>query len=375
MTDPHEPDDSRSLEKVKPADSPATGAEKKASAEAEGERGAFYGDQAKRTQALAKARKDGLRTGTHALLGTPTIEGTGIKGGAPSPATLTEQQLKERMNQGDGRDGTGGVKSPRNRDQSSIGYGSNKIHLAEHVSKGHTDKNKTSDANEARCSRSDAPAMQLIQQQLTKTEQKHRNSGTPEAFGKHDIQVKNDPRIFFQALGEFADTFTPGDLNQKWVKDLGIEPVPAADLKNSKDTTSEIDHALDKAHIDPKHYNCNDYVTMFVLCDKHDPKLGQYLDERKNRPLIAGTGSPETFLRRKGYEPISSGPLEEGDIIVIHGPSGEHTAVVCMDHKTHELYTMQKPNTRDVPVRLSLDQLCRAEKIADAESVEIYRKK
>lgn len=74
-------------------------AENRASTEAEGGKDSFYEDVAKRSRALTKSRENGLRTGTHELLGTPTIDGTAIKGGAPSKATITEQRLKEQMQQ------------------------------------------------------------------------------------------------------------------------------------------------------------------------------------------------------------------------------------------------------------------------------------
>lgn len=79
-------------------------AEKQAGNEAESGKESYYADLGQRNQVLKKAREHGHRTGTHELLGTPTIDGTAIKGGAPSKSTLTEQQLKERMKQEAGSD-------------------------------------------------------------------------------------------------------------------------------------------------------------------------------------------------------------------------------------------------------------------------------
>lgn len=98
MADPHPAEIEQAPEKVKVGDNQSTKAENKAGGEAESGKDTFYENITKQQRALMKAREDGLRTGTHADFGTPTIEGTSIKGGPPSPATLTEQQLKERMN-------------------------------------------------------------------------------------------------------------------------------------------------------------------------------------------------------------------------------------------------------------------------------------
>src|SRR5262249_21546299 len=153
----------------------------------------------------------------------------------------------------------------------------------------------------------------------------------------------------------------PGDLTQKLLADLGIEAVPAADLKNSKGTTETIDHLLDRAKLDPKHYNCNDYVKMFVLSKESEKVASDYINSRTGPAM---TDSPEGFLQEHGYKSIAKPPLKDGDIVVVHGPGVQHTAVICEDPQTHQLYTMQKPNPKEMPVRLSLDQFVRAEKVS-----------
>jgi hypothetical protein len=109
---------------------------------------------------------------------------------------------------------------------------------------------------------------------------------------------------------------------------------------------------------------------MFILSKESDSSAKEYI---KNRTGPSITDSPEQTLREHDYQPINEGPLKDGDIIVIHGPKGAHSAVICEDPKTHELYTMQKPNPKEMPVRLSLDQLSRAEHLGEA-SVEVYRR-
>ena len=72
-----------------------------ARSEAETGKDSFYEDMVRKGRALMKAREDGIRTGTHQDFGTPTIAGDDgkaiIKGGAPSKATLTQEQLQDRM--------------------------------------------------------------------------------------------------------------------------------------------------------------------------------------------------------------------------------------------------------------------------------------
>ena len=94
-------------EKVQAPEKPVAGeavvskAEKKASGEAETGKDSFYEDMVRKGRALMKAREDGIRTGTHQDFGTPTIAGDDgkaiIKGGTPSKATLTQEQLQDRM--------------------------------------------------------------------------------------------------------------------------------------------------------------------------------------------------------------------------------------------------------------------------------------
>jgi hypothetical protein len=189
---------------------------------------------------------------------------------------------------------------------------------------------------------------------------------------KDDLHISNGlfDGTLVATVGVIIDSLTPGDLNQKHVNDLGIEDVPVVNLKESQGTTASVDHALADAKLDPKHYNCNDYVTMFILSKESESSAKEYI---KNRTGPSITDTPEKTLRKHDYQPINEGPLKDGDIIVIHGPKGVHSAVICEDPKTHELYTMQKPNPKEMPVRLSLDQLSRAEHLGEA-SVEVYRK-
>lgn len=222
----------------------------------------------------------------------------------------------------------------------------------------------------------DAHAFKLIEDKIVETRQALKSDAKRQGkevavSRKEDVHVTGifDPESW-QKFGELIDNLKPGDQDQKLVTDLGIEPVKTADLKNSSETTKTVDRALADAGLDPKHYNCNDYVVMFVLAQENERELQSYIKQR-NGPSF--TGSPERFLIEHSYRPIESGPLKEGDIIVIHGPKGEHAAVVCRDQHTRQLYTMQKPNPKEMPVRLSLDQLSRAEKIEDT-SIEVYRK-
>lgn len=100
MADPHPVEAIQSPEKTKAADRVTETAENKSRGEADTSKDSFYENIVLKQRALMQARHDGLRTGTHENFGTPTIEGsegTRIKGGAPSKATLTDEQLKERM--------------------------------------------------------------------------------------------------------------------------------------------------------------------------------------------------------------------------------------------------------------------------------------
>lgn len=51
-------------------------------------------NKTKEARLLKDLREDGIRTHTHSLFGTPEIPGI-IEGGAPSPATISDQQLRE----------------------------------------------------------------------------------------------------------------------------------------------------------------------------------------------------------------------------------------------------------------------------------------
>lgn len=51
-------------------------------------------NKTKEARLLKELREDGLRTHTHSVFGTPEIPGV-IEGGAPSPATINQQQLRE----------------------------------------------------------------------------------------------------------------------------------------------------------------------------------------------------------------------------------------------------------------------------------------
>lgn len=68
------------------------------SSEAESGKKDFYENQTKQARALKKARSEGVRTSTHVEFGTPTIEGEGtlIRGGAPSPATIRDNAQREQ---------------------------------------------------------------------------------------------------------------------------------------------------------------------------------------------------------------------------------------------------------------------------------------
>lgn len=236
----------------------------------------------------------------------------------------------------------------------------------------HSDDSKT----QPTFSQRDGMALASLETALVRTaeqkKQHEKNPSTAPDIQKSGMVIRNwlTEGVDCRKLYDDLVNLIPGNPDQKIVKDLGIEAVPAADLKNSNETTSKVDHALANARLDPKHYNCNDYVKMFVLAGEKGPALDTYIHQR-NGPAM--TGSPEKFLKEHKYQPIECGPIKQGDIIVVNGPAGEHSAVVCKDHVTHQLYTMQKPNPTDVPVRLSLDQFCRVEKVNEA-SVEVYRK-
>jgi hypothetical protein len=71
---------------------------------------------------------------------------------------------------------------------------------------------------------------------------------------------------------------------------------------------------------------------MFVFSgDKN--ALHDYIKSRASNKLTI-TDTPEAFLKDNGYKPIQGGHLKDGDIIVLHGPKGDHTAVICQDPKT-----------------------------------------
>lgn len=238
----------------------------------------------------------------------------------------------------------------------------------------HPRENATSD----KFAETEKKALELIARKMVETANRPKpKEGKSEAApppvkkgGDINVRIKGAGEIF-KDIQTLWETSQPGDLKQETVSDLGIEAIPVADLQNSADTTSKVDKALHKAQLDPKNYNCNDYVKMFVLSQKSDTDLQDFMKTLTQRFKV---DSPEVFLKLNGYSPITQGPLKEADIIVIHGANGEHAAVISMDKRTQQLYTMQKPNSNDMPVKMSFDQFVRAEKVSGA-SVEVYRKK
>lgn len=61
---------------------------------------ALVENKTKEARLLKELREDGIRTETHSLFGTPDIPGV-IEGGAPSPATMKQKQLKELLEAAD----------------------------------------------------------------------------------------------------------------------------------------------------------------------------------------------------------------------------------------------------------------------------------
>jgi hypothetical protein len=219
-------------------------------------------------------------------------------------------------------------------------------------------------------------AMSVIESRINATVQEAKATADPN-IAKHKNPIHVHSIFELGRLGQDVQTLNqaaaPGDTNQKIVTDLGIGSVPVADLKHSVGLTANADHALDQTRLDPNKYNCNDYIHMVVLSgDK--TQLDNYIDKCSKNKLGSMTDTPEKFLGEHGYKPIEKGPFHAGDIIIIHGKGGAvHSAVVCEDPKSHALYTMQKPNSGDMPVRLSMSQLVQAEGVAQA-SVQVYRK-
>jgi hypothetical protein len=201
-----------------------------------------------------------------------------------------------------------------------------------------------------------------------------------------------------------------GDSSQKWVNDLGIEPVKTIDQLPVNSTTGKVDKALE--HADPKAYNCNGYVQLNVLNwegkdagqlvkDKNlmhenswNPLDKAYNDRTIDKNVeafyhlgdMSMTGSPEGFLKDHRFKSAEQatgdhavsklaqqGKLREGDVIVSHSKDGEHSAVVVRDPETGALVTSQKPNSVDKPVRLTFDQFDRAEMKSAGSRVAVYR--
>lgn len=105
MSTPDSQEKNKSPEQVESGERTVSGAEQNARREAESSKDDYYESITKQARALKKARVDGIRTSTHEDFGTPTIDGddgTLIRGGAPGPATLSKEQLQQRINNENG---------------------------------------------------------------------------------------------------------------------------------------------------------------------------------------------------------------------------------------------------------------------------------